>query len=160
MSSTVDTLKKDMSEIGSAAENLMGATKGGVLDAATKVAHIYHLVRSIGVDDMLSKVGLARERSALGSTARFASGFAIGVGAGLMFAPSSGKTLRTKLAGSISKAFAPTVEKVEHAVHKVEEVVEHLGHSAAASRKSDDVGTAIHKATTTDNSNLPKNHSA
>jgi gas vesicle protein len=157
MSNTMDSLKKDAADIGNAAENILGVTKGGVLDAATKIAHIYTAVRSIGMDDMLSKVGLARERTMFGSTARFAGGFALGVGAGLMFAPSSGKSLRARLAQSISKAFAPAVDKVEHAAHKVEATAEHLGHNVAAgaaslqhdaSKKVEEFGHAVNKVTT------------
>jgi gas vesicle protein len=125
----VDMMTKEAREAKSAAEHAVssaehaaahaaGAARTGVLDAVSKIAHVYGVIRSFGIDDMLSKAGLSRERTMLGSTARFASGFAVGVGATLLLAPTSGKQLRGQLGRSISRFFAPLEQKVEKAVEK------------------------------------------
>ena len=73
------------------------------------------LISRYDVEDVLRLVGLARRRSALGvilpALGLLAAGAAIGAGAGLAFAPSSGRRLRQDVGGKLDQIRERVVSK-------------------------------------------------
>jgi hypothetical protein len=142
MSSIIDdTMSTAKNVVGSArenAENAMGAAKAGAEHAAAKsrsvffdrvraVTHLIAVVRSLGGDDVLGWIGLARRRSPLYTFAAFGAGIAVGAGVGMLLAPMAGKQLRGTILAQMRLAKVP-IAQVETTVHdtakKVEKKVE------------------------------------
>lgn len=136
-----DTMSTARSVVGSArenAENAVGAAKAGAehavgaakagaehaaattrsrfLDGLHTVTHLLAVVRSLGGDDVLGWIGLARRRSPIVTFAAFGAGMAVGAGAALVLAPMSGQALRAKILENLraanGKAAEPTAEAV------------------------------------------------
>ncbi len=106
-----DTMSTAKSVVGSArdnAESAVGAAKAGAehaaastrstfLDGVRTVTRFVAVLRSLGGDDVLGWVGLARRRGPFATVAAFGAGMAVGAGAALMLAPMSGQALRAKI---------------------------------------------------------------
>jgi len=124
-----DTMSTAKNVVGSArenAENAMGAAKAGAEQAAAKsrsvfldrvrtVTHLIAVARSLGGDDLLGWIGLARRRSPLGTVAAFGAGMAIGAGAALILAPTSGQALRAKILDHLRMVNGEAVEPMAQA---------------------------------------------
>lgn len=65
------------------------------------ISQILHRVRQLEADDLLCKVGLQKRRSGAARIApilgALAGGLVVGAGLGLLFAPSSGRELRSTI---------------------------------------------------------------
>ena len=73
----------------------------GTAIAATRVAH---MASGIRFEDVLGSMGLARRRSHVFENLLFlGAGAAVGAGAALLFAPSSGRETRAKIGREVSK---------------------------------------------------------
>jgi hypothetical protein len=136
--------------MGSARDSTGHAVSGArstLLDGVKTVSGIVAMLRDLGVSDALGWVGLSRRRSPLLSVAIFGAGVAVGAGAGLMFAQTSGTDLRrailVRLMGPMDAA-KETVTKDAHAVSEgaaaVKEVV--VNHVEAAAHVVKEAATA------------------
>lgn len=121
MTTTIDTAK------GATMVAVKGARRG-LLDTVKSVVEVVTLLRSIGADQVLGKIGLSRRRTPLLSLGVFATGLALGAGLGMLFAPRSGRQTRSFLRDQLQKAGgevkAKTIEAASRAEAKLEEVLE------------------------------------
>jgi gas vesicle protein len=125
VTTVANTLKSHLSGISDADRDVVGVTKFGAIELASKLVSLYPLARLLG-----GHVGLTRQPNKLAATVRFASGFAIGLGAGMIFAPSSGKVLREQIVGAVRRTFAPAIDRVDQAAHNLAESIADVGHVA------------------------------
>ena len=112
------------------AEHMKDATshaRGTLLDLAGQAMKLVNGAReaeSRGMDTLLDRMGLQRRRSGLVPVLWFAAGAIAAGGIVLLLAPTSGKSLRKRIAGFLDdgkETLATQAEKVEH---RVEEAVQ------------------------------------
>ena len=151
MTTTIDTAK------GATMVAVKGARRG-LLDTVKSVVEVVTLLRSIGADQVLGKIGLSRRRTPLASLGIFATGLAVGAGLGMLFAPRSGRQTRSFMRDQLQKAGgevkAKTIEaasraeaKLEEVLESAEEAVEQKSEGAAPKDKKTGRPANAHKAT-------------
>jgi gas vesicle protein len=87
-----------------------------------KTSGLFRTLRGLDLDNGLAWFGLSRSRSALRDLAVFSAGFAVGAGAGLLFAPVAGADARRAIVDQLNG-----LKKVERDVeHKVADGAEAL----------------------------------
>jgi len=118
-------------DVGESADHAAKTAKKGFLETVGTMGRAFSAIRDMDGDRLLAEVGLERRRSGLQSVLVFSSGFLLGAGAGLLFAPTSGGDLRRKIGRSITTFFGPEiVEKVEHAAEEAKSGVASVVKSA------------------------------
>lgn len=141
MTTRIDTVK------GATMVAVKGA-RGGLLDTMKSVVEVVALLRSLGADQVLGKIGLSRRRTPLVSLGVFATGLALGAGLGLLFAPRSGRKTRRFMRDQLRKAGGDvkdkTIEAASRAEAKLEEVLESADESIE--QKSEDAAPKGKKA--------------
>lgn len=106
-----------------AASEIAQEAKSGILDLVARVAKVYGTLQSLGLDDVLSRVGLQKRRSsALGIVAGFSAGLVAGAGLALVLAPMSGEKTRRLMRDKLKTALEPIQGKGAVVEDKVEEV--------------------------------------
>lgn len=91
-----------------AASEMAYGAKSGILDLVARVAKVYGTIQSLGLDDVLSRVGLQKRRSgALGIVAGFSAGLVAGAGLALVLAPMSGEKTRRFVKDKFKAALEP-----------------------------------------------------
>ena len=124
------------------------SARSTLMDGVHAVTGIASMLRSLGPDDALGWVGLARRRSPLRSFAVFTAGFAAGAGAGLLLAPTSGADLRKNIFKGLQGLMGDAkdvAEKAEAKVEKIEGKAEKLA-GKAKDKVEDLAGKAKDKA--------------
>jgi hypothetical protein len=91
----------------------------GALAMAKNVSEFFRHIRDIGVDDVLGSVGLMRKPTFGRVSGAFLTGFALGAGAGVLFAPKSGKETRRAIGTAFGDVFSTTKGKLYLAKDKV-----------------------------------------
>ena len=120
ISDTADHAADHMKDVASHA-------RGTMLDLAAQAMKLVNGAReaeSRGVDTLLDRMGLQRRRSGFVPVLWFAAGAIAAAGVVLLLAPTSGKSLRKRIAGFLDdgkETLATQAEKVEH---RVEEAVQ------------------------------------
>jgi gas vesicle protein len=139
-----------MHAVGSAKDKsaeAVSTVRSTFLDKINAMSSVLAALGSLRANDALGWVGLSRRQGPLASiglfSAGFAAGAAMGAGAGLLLAPTSGAELRKNIKRSIA-TFGRDSEK---AIHDVEAKVE---------AKVDDLKTDVLKTEAT-NVDVPKN---
>jgi len=107
------------------ADQVTSSARSTMWDAVKTVTGVVSMLRGLGVDDVLTHVGLARRRPGT-FIATFGAGVAIGAGLGVMFAPKSGLETRKMLV----KRFAGIGEDAKETVQKVEAKADGIAHDA------------------------------
>jgi gas vesicle protein len=112
---------------GAATDAAKGA-RGGLLSAVKSVVEVATLLRGLGAEEVLQKIGLMRKRTPLGSLGVFATGVAVGAGLGLLFAPMTGRQTRSyvrdRLRDVSDDVKTTTVAAVDQVEEKVEEALD------------------------------------
>jgi len=139
-----DTAKHAYKSAKGGADQAASSVRSTWLDGVKTVSSVVSMLRAFQADDALGWVGLSRRRSPIASFGVFSAGLALGAGAGMLFAPMSGRDLRR----TIMKSFSGVTDKakevatqVEAQATKVEAKVEDV-----ASKVKDAVVQAEHKA--------------
>lgn len=110
------------SEATAVASEMAHEAKSGILDLVARVAKVYGTLQSLGLDDVLSQVGLQKRRSgALGIVAGFSAGLVAGAGLALVLAPMSGEKTRRFVKDKFKSALGP-IQGEGGVEGKVEEV--------------------------------------
>jgi gas vesicle protein len=109
--------------------------KVGVLDAIGRVSEIYRALRSLGLDDVLSPVGLQRKRGPALSMGMFGMGLAAGAVLGVMLAPASGRDARRAIATRFTELLQNSGSGVQHAVEAAKGVAKDAASEVAAADK-------------------------
>lgn len=108
--------------------------RGGLISAIKSVAEVVTVLRGLGADEVLRKIGLMRGRTPLASLGLFATGVAVGAGLGVMFAPMTGQEarnyMRDRLRDIRSDVKTSTVAAVEQVEDKAEEVLDKVEDAA------------------------------
>ncbi len=120
LSGTYETAKNTMESAQDGAEHVVASAKATWWDGVKAVAGIAMMLRSFRADDGLGWVGLMRRRGPLLSAGIFGAGMAVGAGAALLLAPSSGLEMRRGLvdrfAGRASKATVASATRTAETV--------------------------------------------
>lgn len=124
--SAVDAAKGAVEAAKSTTGHAVTSARSTLMDGVHAVTGIAAMLRSLGPDDALGWVGLARRRSPLVSFAVFTAGFAAGAGVGLFLAPTSGADLRK----NIFKGLQGLMGDAQDVADKAEAKVEKLEHKA------------------------------
>jgi gas vesicle protein len=135
--STIHDLKNGASAAANTAEHIAEATKGGFGDVLSKLGKAYGIARSFHLDDLVERAGYTRRSSTLGTIATFTSGFALGAGAALLVAPTSGRKLRRRIASAVKSFVSAGEEKAATLAKDAEDAAHALKGAAHA------VGTEV-----------------
>lgn len=134
----VDAAKTAVESAKDTTGHAVTTARSSLLDGVHAVSGIVSMLRGLDSNDALGWVGLARRRSPFFSMAIFSAGFAVGAGAGVLFAPTSGKQLR----GSILKGWKglmndakDVAERAETEAVKIEQKIEHKAEDLAGKAK-------------------------
>lgn len=132
MTTTIDTAK------GATMVAVKGARRG-MLDTVKSVVEVVTLLRSLGADQVLGKIGLSRRRTPLATLGILAAGLAVGAGLGMLFAPRSGRQTRRFMLDQAQKAGGEVKARTLEAASLVEAKLEEVMESAedAAEQKSE-----------------------
>lgn len=122
----VDAAKSAVEAAKDGTEHAVTSARSSLLDGAHTVSGIISMLRGIDSNDALGWVGLARRRSPVFTMAIFSAGFAVGAGAGVLFAPTSGKDLR----GAILKAWKGLMTDAKGAAESAASEVVKIEHKA------------------------------
>ena len=120
-------------------EHAVTSARSTLLDGVKTMTGIVAMLRDLGVSDALGWVGLSRRRSPLLSVAMFGAGVAVGAGAGLMFAPTSGADLRRAILGRLMGPMDAVKDTVRKDAHEVSE-----GAKAVKEAVTNHVEEAVH----------------
>jgi gas vesicle protein len=108
--------------------------RGGLIGAIKSVAEVVTVLRGLGGDEVLRKIGLLRGRTPLASLGLFGTGVVLGAGLGVMFAPMTGQEarnyMRARLRDITNDAKTSTVAAVEQVEEKVDEVLDKVEDAA------------------------------
>ena len=94
-------------------------------DIALQLGKTIGVLRALPLEQLLGRVGLQRKASPLYGIGLFGAGVACGVVAGALFAPISGKELRTKLSHTLKDAWGSGKEKAKTSYQHGAERVHH-----------------------------------
>jgi len=118
-------------EASEVAHEMTAAAKTNIGDTVERLSRVYATMRRLGLDDLLSTVGLQRKQSSGSAVALgFGAGFVVGAGAALIFAPMSGRATRRMLSNNMRQFLDGGAEgegmkaKVEGAVETVKEKID------------------------------------
>jgi len=120
--SAVDAAKSAAETAREGTEHAVSSAHSSLLDGAHVVTGVAAMLRSLTPDDALGWVGLARRRSPFLSFVVFSAGLAVGVGAGLLLAPTSGAKLRGNLFKALKGLLGDAKDVAESAEAKVEKI--------------------------------------
>ncbi len=129
------------------------SARSSLLDGVRAVSGILSMLRGLDSNDALGWVGLARRRSPLVMMAIFGAGFAVGAGAGVLFAPTSGKDLR----GAILKGWKGLMSDAKNVAERAGDEVVKIEHKAEdlAGKAQDAVVKAEHEAPSSNDTSKP-----
>jgi gas vesicle protein len=139
----VDAAKSAVEAAKDGTGHAVTSARSSLLDGVHTVSGIVSMLRGLDSNDALGWVGLARRRTPLVTMAIFGAGFAVGAGAGVLFAPSSGKNFRK----SIVKAWTGLMSDAKDAAERVETEAVKIEHKAEdlAGKAKDAVVKAEHE---------------
>jgi len=148
MSTTLnDTMDAARNKMESAKETAKEGTEHAVknvrsvlLDGIHAVSGVVSIIRGLQLADPLAWIGLTRRQSPLVPLMHFGAGVAVGVGAGMLFAPMSGADMRRTILGR----FKAIEQKAEAGAKEIEEKIEEKTGDLAGKAK-DAVVSAQHK---------------
>jgi gas vesicle protein len=122
--------------------------QGGLLGAFKSAVEVVSILRGLGADEVLKKVGFMRARTPLASLGLFATGVAIGAGLGLLFAPRTGEQTRRYVSDRLRNATNDVKTTTAAAVDQVEEKVSEALDNAedAILRPEEPEGTKVRKS--------------
>lgn len=103
-------------------DHAVSSARSTLMDGVHAVTSIASMLRSLGADDALGWIGLARRRSPLVSIAAFTAGLAAGAGVGLLLAPTSGAELRKNIFKGLQGLMGDAQDVAEKAEAKVEKL--------------------------------------
>jgi len=129
----VDAAKSAVESAKDGTGHAVTSARSSLLDGVHAVSGIVSMLRGLDTNDALGWVGLARRRTPLVTMAIFSAGFAVGAGAGVLFAPASGKDLRSAILKgwkSLMKDAKGAAERVETEAVKIEHKAEDLAGKA------------------------------
>ncbi len=109
----VDQVRQGAADALDKTEATAESAKEGILEAIGRVSEMFQTLRGLGLDDVLSTIGLQRRRSPWLAISMFGAGIAAGAVVGLALAPRSGKASRELL----RRRFAGALDKSEDAMH-------------------------------------------
>lgn len=138
MNSVLNNAQHAASQAVDQAKNTASDTRASLIDLGVQALKLFNHARaqeSRVVDSALDHIGLQRRQSALRPALWFAAGAVVAGGAALVFAPSSGEKLRTRLIELLSNA-GETVKRsaiakgaaseVNHMKDHVQDVKDHM----------------------------------
>jgi gas vesicle protein len=96
---TVSSAKNAMDAAKEGTEKVAHSARHTIMDGVRMTADLVSMLRGLQVDDVLHRVGLARQRGPLDTLALFGGGVLVGTGIGFFFAPKSGAETRRALFG-------------------------------------------------------------
>jgi gas vesicle protein len=123
LNDTKDTASCMMDSAKDGAEHAASSASSTLFEGIHAVTGVVSMLRGLHVTDALGLFGLARRRGPVGSIALFGAGFAVGAGAGVLFAPMSGSDLRRAMLDrfkGLQQDAAHTLEKVETGAKEIE----------------------------------------
>jgi gas vesicle protein len=125
----VNIAKSTMETAKAGTGHAVSSAQSTVMDGVHVVTGIASMLARLTANDALGWIGLSRRRSPFVSLAAFSVGVAAGVGAGLLFAPTSGADLRSALlknfqgllgdAKDVARTAEAKVEKIEDKAEKI-----------------------------------------
>lgn len=118
----VGTAKEVLDTAKGSAGHAASSARATFFDIAKFAIGVATTLRGFGIDDALGFVGLARKRSPLGAIGAFGAGVVVGAGAGLLFAPMSGRSLRRTLMKELDDAKTDAGEKLEKVGNEVKDI--------------------------------------
>jgi gas vesicle protein len=139
----VDAAKSAVEAAKDGTGHAVTSARSSLLDGVHTVSGIVSMLRGLDSNDALGWVGLSRRRSPIVTMAIFSAGFAVGAGAGVLFAPTSGKDLR----GSLLKAWKGLMSDAKGAAESAASEVVKIEHKAEdlAGKAKDAVVKAEHE---------------
>ena len=141
MNDTIGTAKHVMDSARDVAERGAAGARSTWMDGVKTALSAAVMLRSIGLDDALRFVGLSRRRDPLTSVALLGAGVAVGVGIGMLLAPTTGEELRRSLRArfmGLKDDVKQTAERVESGVKDAGEKAEEIaGKAKDAARKAE-----------------------
>lgn len=138
----IDAAKGAVDTAKDGTEHAVTSARSSVLDGIHAVTRLVSMLRGLDSNDALGWVGLSRRRSSFGTFAIFTAGFAVGTGAGMLFAPKSGKDLR----GAIAKGWKGVMSDAKDVAESAASEAVKLEHKAEdlAGKAKDAVVKAEH----------------
>ena len=129
----VDTAKHAAETARDGADHAVAGARTTWFDGVKAVAGVVAMLRGFQANDALGWVGLTRRRSPMAAIGLFGAGMAVGAGAALLFAPTSGEETRRRILsglnglkgeakGALDSVGAELKSDVKAASEKVEEV--------------------------------------
>lgn len=110
ISSAVDSAehaaKEQLSSVVEGAEHVAAGVRTSWMDGLKAAADIVKTIRGYSSDDVLNLMGLRRRESSMVRTGLFGMGLTLGMGAGMLLAPASGKETRRWLRARVSAAMS------------------------------------------------------
>lgn len=134
MNNTLKTAKCAMESATEGAEHAVDSAKDGaekVVSGARStlnqgihaVTDLVVMLKSLGLDDGLAWIGLARRPSAFRTLAVFGAGLVVGAGAGILFAPLSGADTRRAILNQLKGVQSQAKDTLEQAETEVKQAV-------------------------------------
>jgi gas vesicle protein len=123
LNDTIGTARGAMDSAKEGTEHAVSSARSTFLDGLRVVSGLIGVLRGLHLDDGLAWIGLAR-RSPLRDLAVFGAGFAVGAGAGLLFAPRSGADTRRAILDQLNGLKREAKETFDRAGSEVKEVGE------------------------------------
>lgn len=125
LSSAFDSVEHSLDSAKDGANHAASSARSAWVDGLKAVTGLVHAVRSFDSDDALGLIGLRRRRSPLVASALFGAGVAVGLGAGILVAPASGRETRRRIRSGLAAMLADTKSAVTHAAADAKSTVEH-----------------------------------
>src|SRR6185503_16141809 len=148
LNNTMGTAKHVIDSARTGTEHAVSNTGSTLLGKVHTVAGIFSLLRNFDIDHALGLLGLARRRGFLSTMVIFSAGIAVGAGAGMLLAPTSGAELRRSILAQLKGLKRDAKEalgKVEAEVEEIEGKAEELA-GKAKDKAEELAGTAEDKA--------------
>jgi hypothetical protein len=120
MSVVDDTLHMASERAGEVAGDAGSAVRDTATDLVDKIYRLGKLVRGVSMVSALSAVGLQKKRGAMPTIVAFGAGVVIGAGAALIFAPTSGRLLRRKIANRVRPPTAAEARPSQESLHRMD----------------------------------------
>jgi hypothetical protein len=138
LNQAINGVKSAAHSAGSSAEHAAKIVRNNWLDGVRAITGVAMLLRSFGTKDVLGLIGLQRRGNPLARAGSFGVGLTLGLGAGLLLAPASGKETRRMLRSRLTALMANTdtkqngIPQEEHITNASQNMVSEGGNNANA----------------------------
>lgn len=120
MSVVDDTLHMASERAGEVAIGAGSTVRETATDVVDKIYRLGKLVRGVSMVSTLSALGLQKKRGSMPTIVAFGAGIAIGAGAALIFAPTSGRLLRRTILNRVRPPEAAEARPSQESLHRMD----------------------------------------